>query len=163
MEYLKERISRIALMGFDVDGTLTDGGLYFGANGEFMKRFCVFDGYGLRQLMHAGIHVAWITARKSEIVTARANDLGITLLAQNVKDKHAHMESLLKSLKLDWNQCGFFGDDWPDFALLKSVGFAATTQTAPKPMQQQAHWLATRRAGDGAARELCDFILEKRQ
>ncbi len=149
----------VLLMGFDVDGTLTDGGLYFGAQGEALKRFSVFDGQGLRLLMQAGVEVTWITARHSEIVAKRAADLGIRQVIQHCNNKLDAFDQMRQHRGLDWNQCGFFGDDWPDFQLLKKVHLACTTNTAPLALQQQAVWVNTRPAGNGAARELCDFIL----
>lgn len=157
---IEQRAGKLELIGFDVDGTLTDGGLYFGPDGEVMKRFSVFDGHGLRRLIQSGIHVAWITARQSRIVETRAKDLGIKFVIQACKDKRASLDQLRTELGLEWEQCGFFGDDWPDFSVMREVGFAATTGTAPLQMRAQAHWIATRIAGHGAARELCDFIAD---
>lgn len=153
---------QIQLMGFDVDGTLTDGGLYFGAQGEMFKRFSVFDGQGLRFLMENGIYVVWITARESEIVTKRARDLGIPEIIQNCKTKLEAFDLIRKKRNLDWNQCGFFGDDWPDFKLLKKVNLSCTTITAPTELQKIAIWRNTRPPGNGAVRELCDFILKNK-
>lgn len=152
----------IQLMGFDVDGTLTDGGLYFGAQGEAMKRFSVFDGQGLRLLMDYGVKVVWITARSSAIVENRARDLGIHRLVQACTSKLQAYDEIRQSLALPWEACGYFGDDWPDYPVLKSVSLAATTPHAPLPMQQQANWINTRPAGEGAVRELCDFILSQK-
>jgi 3-deoxy-D-manno-octulosonate 8-phosphate phosphatase (KDO 8-P phosphatase) len=104
---------QLKLMGFDVDGTLTDGGLYFGNDGEVMKRFSVFDGQGLRLLMDHGVKVVWITARSSAIVERRAKDLGIYQLVQGCKTKLQAYDEIRQSLGLDWSECGFFGDDWP--------------------------------------------------
>lgn len=160
MDTIEQRAARIELIGFDVDGTLTDGGLYFGDNGEVMKRFSVFDGHGLRRLIQSGIAVAWVTARSSRIVEARARDLGIEHVLQGIKDKRSSMDTLRQQKGLEWAQCAFFGDDWPDFPVLQSVGFAATTGTAPLQMRAQAHWISTRPAGHGAARDLCDFIAD---
>ena len=160
MTTAQQRASRVQLMGFDVDGTLTDGGLYFGPNGEEFKRFSVFDGQGLRFLSDSGIVIAWITARSSEIVERRAQDLKIPHVVQGCKDKKTALDELRQQLQLDWDQCGFFGDDWPDYPVLKSVGFAATTQHAPSRMKAVAHWVSERQPGHGAARELCDFIIE---
>ncbi|MFN7834907.1 MAG: KdsC family phosphatase [Burkholderiaceae bacterium] len=154
----EQRAARVRLMGFDVDGTLTDGGLYFGRDGEAMKRFCVFDGHGLRSLLQNGIAVAWITARNSSIVEARAHDLGISHVVQACKQKRDALDEIRIALDLSWEQCGFFGDDWPDLPALQQVGFAATTSTAPGRILAQAHWIARRPAGHGAARDLCDFI-----
>lgn len=149
----------IKLMGFDVDGTLTDGGLYFGPEGEALKRFSVFDGQGLRLLMDHGIKVIWITARSSQIVAKRASDLGVHQLIQGCKTKLEAYDEIRQSLGLKWEQCGFFGDDWPDYPVLKQVGLACTTPTAPIALTNCAHWINTRPTGHGAARELCDFIL----
>ena len=149
----------LKLMGFDVDGTLTDGGLYFGPEGEAMKRFSVFDGQGLRLLMDYGIKVVWITARSSTIVEKRARDLGIYQLIQGCKTKLQAYDDIRQSLGLGWHECGFFGDDWPDFPVLKHVALAACTPHSPAIMQATANWINTRPAGGGAARELCEFIL----
>jgi 3-deoxy-D-manno-octulosonate 8-phosphate phosphatase (KDO 8-P phosphatase) len=149
----------IKLLGLDVDGTLTDGGLYFSAQGEAMKRFNVFDGQGLRLLMDHGIQVAWITARSSEIVTNRAKDLRIHHVVQGCKTKLQALDNIRQTLNLSWQECAFFGDDWPDYPVLKQVGLACTTPHSPPEMQHVAHWLNSRPAGHGAVRELCDFIL----
>ena len=100
--------AQIKLMGFDVDGTLTDGGLYFGNEGEVMKRFSVFDGQGLRLLMDHGIKVIWITARSSVIVEKRAKDLGIYQLVQGCKTKLQAYDDIRQLLGLEWSECGFF-------------------------------------------------------
>ncbi|MDX1668496.1 MAG: phenylphosphate carboxylase subunit delta [Limnobacter sp.] len=156
---VKSIAAKVKLMGFDVDGTLTDGGLYFGPDGETLKRFSVFDGQGLRLMMDHGIQVIWITARSSQIVAKRAADLGIYRLVQGCKTKLQAFDEVRQSLGLDWSECGFFGDDWPDFPVLKHVALACTTPTAPQSLRDVAKWVNTRPAGDGAARELCDFIL----
>lgn len=151
--------ANIKLMGFDVDGTLTDGGLYFGPEGETLKRFSVFDGQGLRLMMDHGIQVIWITARSSQIVAKRAADLGIYQLIQGCKTKLQAYDEVRQSLGLAWENCGFFGDDWPDYPVLKQVALSCTTPTAPLTMQKEAKWINTRPAGNGAVRELCDFVL----
>lgn len=153
---------QLKLMGFDVDGTLTDGGLYFGNDGEVMKRFSVFDGQGLRLLMDHGIKVVWITARSSAIVEKRAKDLGIYQLVQGCKTKLQAYDEIRLSLGLEWSECGFFGDDWPDYPVLQHVALAATTPHSPAPMKKVANWMNSRAPGDGAARELCDFILDNK-
>lgn len=154
-----EAASRLKLIGFDVDGTLTDGGLYFGNEGEVMKRFSVFDGQGLRLLMDHGIKVVWITARSSLIVEKRARDLGIHRLVQGCKTKLQAMDDIRQSLNVQWSECGFFGDDWPDYPVLQQVALAATTPHSPAELLETANWINTRPSGNGAARELCDFIL----
>ncbi|HEX4916458.1 MAG TPA: phenylphosphate carboxylase subunit delta [Limnobacter sp.] len=155
----KQAAADLQLMGFDVDGTLTDGGLYFGNDGEVMKRFSVFDGQGLRLLMDHGVKVVWITARSSAIVEKRARDLGIYQLVQGCKTKLQAFDEIRNALGLGWHQCGFFGDDWPDYPVLKQVALAATTPQSPSTMQAVSNWINRRPAGHGAVRELCDFVL----
>lgn len=150
---------KIKLLSLDVDGTLTDGGIYFGNDGEIMKRFSVFDGQGLRLLMDYGVKVVWITARSSSIVEKRAADLKIHKLVQGCHTKLAALDEIRQSLSLSWEECGHFGDDWPDFPVLKQVGLAGTTPLSPQPMQAQANWINTLPTGNGAVRELCDLIL----
>lgn len=154
-----EAASRVQLLGFDVDGTLTDGGLYFGSEGETMKRFNVYDGQGLRLLMDYGVKVVWITARSSGIVEKRAKDLGIYQLVQGCHKKLDAYDAIRQQLNLNWDQCGYFGDDWPDYPVLRQVALACTTPTAPIAMRKVATWINQRPAGHGAARELCDFVL----
>ena len=154
-----EAAPHIRLLGLDVDGTLTDGGLYFGAEGELMKRFSVIDGQGLRLLMDHGIKVVWITARSSDIVKRRAADLGIHRLVQGCATKLEVFDNLRTELQLSWAECAYFGDDWPDYPVLQHVGLAATTPGSPNAMQRCAHWYNTRPTGNGAVHELCDFIL----
>lgn len=150
---------QVKLIGFDVDGTLTDGGLYFSSEGEAFKRFSVFDGQGLRLLMDYGVKVIWITARSSAIVERRAKDLGIYQLVQGCHTKLEAYNEIRLQLGFDWSECGFFGDDWPDYPVLKKVGLPCTTPTAPQALRDTSIWINKRPAGHGGARELCDFIL----
>lgn len=156
------RAAALRLMAFDVDGTLTDGGLYIGAEGEQFKRFSVHDGQGLVWLREAGIELALITGRRSGIVERRAQELGITTILQGVADKAAALRQCCDQRQLALEACGFMGDDWPDLPALRIAGFAATVPHAPSALCEVAHWQATREAGAGAVRELAEFILAAR-
>lgn len=160
MPAAKKAAAHIRLLGLDVDGTLTDGGLYISEAGEVMKRFSVHDGQGLRLLQDHGIAVAFITARKSPIAVARAAELGVAHVVQGCKHKLPAMDAIRQQLGLTWAQCAFFGDDWPDYPVLQQVGLPCTTPQSPPPMVQAALWLNQRPPGGGAVRELCDFILQ---
>ena len=120
------RASLVQLMVFDVDGILTDGSLYFGAEGEMIKRFNVLDGYGIKLLQQHGIATAIISARSSAIVLRRASDLGIEHIVQGVHDKRQAFEQLCIKTGLNKKACGFIGDDWLDLPILTQVGFAAS-------------------------------------
>jgi 3-deoxy-D-manno-octulosonate 8-phosphate phosphatase (KDO 8-P phosphatase) len=151
--------ARVRLMAFDVDGTLTDGGILISADGELFKRFSVRDGLGLVLLQQAGIRVALVTGRNSEIVSRRARELQIDTVLQGVADKAQAMRELCEQRGLSLEQAGFMGDDWPDLPAMQAVGFAATVPDAATEVRRIAHFVATAPAGAGAARELAEFVL----
>ena len=157
-----ERARLLRLMAFDIDGTLTDGSILIGAQGELYKRFSVHDGLGLVWLREAGIEPVFITGRSSEIVMRRASELGVAVVMQGVADKAGALRQLCQQRDLSLSACGFMGDDYPDLPALKIAGFAATVPHAPALLQHSAHWQASRPAGHGAARELAEFILQAR-
>lgn len=154
-----EKAKTIRLMGFDVDGVLTDGRLYFTPAGDEMKAFHSRDGLGMVALAKAGVKLAIITGRSSEIVTRRAENLGIDLLFQGVADKRAVMADLLAAEGLEFAQAGYMGDDIVDLAVMRACGFAATVPDAEPLIKQHADFVAQQAAGLGAAREVCELIL----
>jgi len=153
------RAAAIRLMAFDVDGTLTDGGLYIGPQGESHKRFSVHDGLGLVLLREHGIVPAIITGRRSAIVEQRARELGIEAVRQGVADKAQALHDLAQQHGLQLNQCGFMGDDWPDLPAMRVAGLAATVPSAAAELRRMAHWVSSAAAGHGAARELAEWLL----
>ncbi|WP_420223852.1 KdsC family phosphatase [Pigmentiphaga litoralis] len=154
-----ERATRLRLMIFDVDGVLTDGSLLYGEHGETIKAFHALDGFGIRMLQESGILVSFITGRDSPIVARRAADLGISDVQQGVRDKSQALTALAQRHGLDMEQVGFMGDDVIDLHAMQRVGFAASVPEAPPYVAQAAHWISSRPAGTGAARECCDLIL----
>lgn len=155
----EKKAAEVRLMIFDVDGVLTDGGLLFGCDGEVIKRFNVLDGHGIKLLMMAGISTAIISARQSAIVTRRAADLGIPHVYQGVHDKRVAFEQLLADQRVAASACGFIGDDVIDLPILSRVGFAASVPNAHAEVLSRVAYVTRARGGDGAAREVCDFIL----
>ncbi len=153
------RAAAVRLMAFDVDGTLTDGGIHIGPDGEAHKRFSVRDGFGLVLLQQAGIRVALVTGRSSAIVAQRARELRIDTVLQGVADKAAAMRELCADTGVELAQAGFMGDDWPDLPAMLAVGFAATVPDAAPEVRRIAHWTATQPAGGGAVRELAEHLL----
>ncbi|MES2041546.1 MAG: HAD hydrolase family protein [Pseudomonadota bacterium] len=151
--------SKIRLMIFDVDGILTDGSLYFGPEGEMMKCFNVLDGHGIKLLQQAGIDTAIISARQSAIVIKRAADLGISHVSQGVHDKKGAFLELLAKLDIPEQECGFIGDDVIDLPILTRVGFTASVPNAHAEVRQRVQYITKATGGQGAAREVCDFIL----
>lgn len=156
---VQERLRAIRLMAFDVDGVLTDGRLFYNADGEYLKAFHALDGYGLRLLKECGIKVALITGRDGPIVARRASELGINEVHQGINDKSTVLQSLAQRHELDMKQIGYMGDDIIDLTAMKRVGFAASVPNAPVYIHQLAHWVSDAPAGYGAARKCCDLIL----
>lgn len=154
-----ERASRVRLMLFDVDGVLTDGRLWYGAAGEAFKCFDARDGHGLKMLLEAGIAVALLSGRDSPAVAARAAELGIGCLLQGVADKRAAFERLLAERGLEPAAAGFMGDELVDLPVLTRCGFACAPPEAPPLVRRHAHFVCTARAGAGAAREVCEYLL----
>ncbi len=155
----ERRAAALRLLVLDVDGVLTDGRLYFGADGEALKVFDVRDGHGIKLLREAGIEVAILSARRSPVVERRARELGITRVVQGAADKGAGLVELMAALQVGPEQCGYIGDDWPDLAALARAGFAATVADAAPEVRRVAHWISTAPGGRGAVRELAEFIL----
>jgi 3-deoxy-D-manno-octulosonate 8-phosphate phosphatase (KDO 8-P phosphatase) len=157
---LQNRAKQIRLVCFDVDGTLTDGKLYFDSEGRESKAFNVHDGQGLRLLEDNGIAVALITARVSESAKARAVDLRLSHVFIGVKDKAACLIALCEQLNITTQQAAFMGDDVPDLAAMKLSALACVPANAHAWMFDHADWIIPKNSGEGAARALCDFILE---
>ena len=153
---------RLRLFAFDVDGTLTDGRLYIGNQGEVMKAFSVHDGHALVAMRRAGWKIALITGRSSAIVERRAEELGIEIVMQGVGDKALALREACARAGVDLEDAGFMGDDWPDLPAMRAAAFAATVPGAPDEIRDAAHWVATRPAGHGAVRELADWLLRLR-
>ena len=155
-----ERARGVKLMIFDVDGVLTDGRLYLSDSGEEMKAFSTRDGQGINLLRESGIAVGVITARSSRVVERRARELGIGLLRQGASDKAGAFAELLSGQKLKASEAGYMGDDLADLPVLIRCGFAATVSSAPEAVRSRAHYVARAAGGEGAAREVCEFILK---
>ena len=149
----------IRVVFFDVDGVLTDGGLYFSEGGETLKRFNTLDGHGLKLLQRAGITPAVITGRDSPALRVRLAALGIEHAHFGTEDKRPAAEVTLKALGLDWSQAAAMGDDWPDLPVMTRCALACAPANAQAEVLAAAHCVTHRRGGDGAVRELCDLLL----
>lgn len=144
---------------FDVDGVLTDGRIYVGADGETFKAFATLDGHGLKLLQQAGIAPVVISGRDSAAVRRRIADLGIAHCEFGVSDKLAAADALLGRLGVDWRAIAAMGDDWPDLPLLSRAAFACAPPHAHPEVRAVAHHVTSAAAGHGAARECCDVLL----
>ncbi len=156
---IRDRAARVKLAVFDVDGVLTDGKLWYTADGREIKAFNALDGFGLKRLLTNGIEVAIITARVSHVVTERMAELGVAHVYQGQKDKRACLQQLLHALKLEAAQSAYTGDDLPDLAAMQMAGLSIAPANAHPWVRERAHWRTQLAGGNGAAREACDLIL----
>jgi len=154
---LKAQGMRVAF--FDVDGVLTDGGLFFTDSGETIKRFSTLDGHGLKMLQKAGITPAVITGRDSAPLRTRLQALGISHVRYGTEDKAPAAQEILNELGLEWSQAAHMGDDWPDMAVMTRAAFACAPNNAHIEVKAIAHYVTQHHGGHGAVREFCDLLL----
>ena len=144
---------------FDVDGVLTDGGLYFSAEGETLKRFNTLDGQGIKLLQRAGITPVVITGRDSPPLRLRLQALGITQAYFGTENKRPAAEQTLQAMGLSWSQAAAIGDDWPDLPVMRRCALACAPPNGHVEARAVAHYVTQARGGEGAAREFCDLLL----
>ena len=143
----------------DVDGTLTDGGIYIGNDGEIMKRFHVKDGYGIHNILpELGITPIVITGRSSAIIKIRCRELGIEYLIQESSDKVYDMKNVLGRLKIPLAQTAYIGDDLNDFDAMQLVGIKGCPRDAVDEIKKIADYVANSKGGEGAVREFIDWL-----
>lgn len=155
-------LRRVQLLVLDVDGVLTDGRLYYGARGEVLKVFNVKDGHGIKEVAAAGVTVAIISGRKSAAVAKRARELGIRHVTQGANDKLAALTRLAKSRGIELEHCACVGDDTPDAAIMQAAGLGIAVADAHADAREAADLVTTRAGGQGAVREVCDWLMAAR-
>lgn len=153
------RAKSTRLIAFDVDGVMTDGGLYLSDSGGEFKRFNSLDGQGLKMLRASGVELAIITGRTSRCVELRAHNLGINYLYQGVNDKLDAMRKLLSQLHLPPAVAAFMGDDVVDLPVMRHVGLSFSVPEAPQAVRDRAHYVTMRSGGHGAVREVCELLM----
>ncbi|MEO1341863.1 MAG: HAD-IIIA family hydrolase [Cyanobacteria bacterium J06635_13] len=156
---LQNKMSGVKLLALDVDGILTDGGLYYTESGEVCKKFNVKDGKGIKLLMQAGIEVAIISANDSAATKYRAQKLGIANCFIAVEDKMVVLKQLCDQLNLSLEQVAYMGDDLNDLPVLKAVGIPITVADAIAQNKAAAIYVTERAGGNAAVREICNLLL----
>jgi 3-deoxy-D-manno-octulosonate 8-phosphate phosphatase (KDO 8-P phosphatase) len=159
---LRRRLAAMQVLVLDVDGVLTDGGLWHGPEGELIKRFDVRDGLGIKLLQEAGLEVAFLSGGRGGATEVRAQQLGIRHCLVGVKDKPVAMAGLRQQLGVEAEQIVFVGDDMNDLAVQGSVGLLVATADAAAPLRRRAHAVLGRPGGHGAVRELAERLLQAR-
>jgi 3-deoxy-D-manno-octulosonate 8-phosphate phosphatase (KDO 8-P phosphatase) len=156
---INTRAANIKLVAFDIDGVMTDGGLHYTDDGHELKTFNVQDGLGVVLLRRAGIKVAIITGRTSNVVNCRAKDLGVEHVFHGVGDKGAVSGQLLEQLGLQWSELAFMGDDLIDLPAMTRCGLAIAPANARPVVKERAHVVTDASGGKGAVREAIELIL----
>ena len=157
-----ERAAKIRLLLLDVDGVLTDGTIIYLPGGFETKGFSTRDGLGIRLAQKAGVEVGIITARQSEVVQYRADNLGIKLLFQGAGKKAEVLKEILAEKAMKAEEVAYMGDDWLDLPAMSEVGLAAAVADAAPEVREIAHFVSAYPGGRGAVRELCELIVEAR-
>ncbi|MGB0909683.1 MAG: KdsC family phosphatase [Nitrospirales bacterium] len=155
-------LKRLRLLALDVDGVLTDGGMYYGEAGEEFKKFQTRDGMGIKLLQAEGFLTAIVTGEKTQIVKRRAQKLGIPEVHQGIQDKLAVLKGLVTKYGLTFDQVAYMGDDVNDLEALCEVGFSGAPADCMEPVRQVVHYICRRKGGEGAVREVTDLILSAR-
>jgi 3-deoxy-D-manno-octulosonate 8-phosphate phosphatase (KDO 8-P phosphatase) len=158
----RKRLVALKLVVLDVDGVLTDGGLWFGPDGQLLKRFDVRDGLGLRLLQQAGLQLAFLSGGSGGATEVRARQLGIAHCLVGIKDKPAALLALQQRLGVNKNSTAFVGDDLNDLAVRQQVGLLLAPSDACWALRCHADSVLARRGGHGAVRELAERILQAR-
>lgn len=157
---------RVRLVVLDVDGVLTDGGVYMGASASGepveLKRFDIGDGLGVRMLARAGLRVVVVSGRESPATTSRARELGVEARQQADGYKMGLVAELLSDMGCDWAELAAVGDDLPDLPVLRRAGLAVAVANAVTEVRAAAHWRTTRPGGRGAVREFAEALLRAR-
>lgn len=160
MRDIIEKARQIRLVIFDVDGVLTDGGLHIDDNGAEHKVFYSRDGHGMKMLQDSGVDIAIITGRMSEAVTHRMTSLGIEHVYQGRQEKLPVFDDLARQLEIQPEQIAYVGDDVVDLPVMQRVGLAIAVQDAHEWVKKHAHWQTPHKGGKGAARDVCELIME---
>ena len=153
-------LKRIRLFATDVDGVLTDAGMYYSESGEEMKKFNTRDGMGIKLLQRAGIITAIVTQERTKLVARRGEKLMIPEVHQGVMDKLALVREMTARHGLSLNQVAYIGDDVNDVATLKAVGFSATPADGMPQAVAAVDYVCVKKGGEGAVREIIEMILE---
>ena len=156
---LKKKLENIKLLVMDIDGTLTDGSVYYGPSGELFKRFGVKDGMGITLLRKSDIKTAFLTSEKSPINDTRASKLKIDKVVQDSRNKTGDIEQIAKSFNYSLEETAFIGDDVNDLHALGLAGFSACPANSTKAIKNQVDYISNYEGGMGAVREICEMIL----
>jgi len=159
---LQKRLAGVRMLAMDVDGVLTDAGMYYSESGDELKKFNTRDGMGIKMLQAVGVITAFVTKEKTAIVERRGQKLAVPEVHQGIDDKLTDLTRLARKHGLTFAQIAYIGDDVNDLDALKAVGFSAAPADAMPVVLQAVHYVCAKKGGEGAVRELTDLLLAAR-
>ena len=159
---LHGRLGKVRMLAMDVDGVLTDAGMYYSESGDELKKFNTRDGMGIKMVQAAGVVTAFVTREKTAIVERRGQKLAVPEVHQGVEDKLTDLTRLARKHGLTLAQVAYIGDDVNDLEALQAVGFSAAPADAMPVVLEAVHYVCAKKGGEGAVRELTDLILAAR-
>lgn len=162
MQDILDKAAKIKLVIFDVDGVLTSGALFYGDDGQEYKAFHSRDGHGMKMLQKSGVEIGIITGRTSKVVEHRMQNLGVQHVYQGKLEKLPAFEELIAKLGVNPQEVAYVGDDVVDLPILTRVGLAIAVADAHHLVARHAHWQTPHGGGQGAARDVCELIMEAR-
>ena len=159
---LHASLGKVRMLAMDVDGVLTDAGMYYSESGDELKKFHTRDGMGIKMLQAAGVITAFITKEKTAIVERRGQKLAVPEVHQGIDDKLTDLTRLVRKYGLTLAQVAYIGDDVNDLEVLQAVGFSAAPADAMPIVIEAVHYVCAKKGGEGAVREISDLILAAR-
>lgn len=154
--------SKIKYLVIDVDGTLTDAGIYYDENGNELKKFCTKDAAGFFTAHQAGIKIMVLTGRECAATTRRMSEMKVDYLVQNIKDKIAYLDDFIQREKISYEEIGYLGDDLNDLAGMKKAGFAGCPEDACEEIKEICDYVSGVKGGQGAVRDIVSHLLKER-
>lgn len=153
-------LKSIKLLCCDIDGVMTDGGMYYGPEGQIMVKFNVLDGMGIKLIQKIGIKTCFVTMSNTQIIQSRADVLGIDYCFMGISDKREKIEELTNELSINFNETAHIADDVNDLSLLEVVGCSVTVPNGVDEVKATASYITSKAGGFGAVRELCDCLVK---
>lgn len=158
----EQNLQKIKYLVIDVDGTMTDAGIYYDENGNELKKFCTKDAAGFFAAHAAGIKIMVLTGRECEATTRRMKEMKVDFLIQNCKDKIAYLQEFMEKENITFEEIGYLGDDLNDFTGMQLAGFAGCPQDACDEIKEICDYVSDVKAGQGAVRDIVTYLLKQR-
>ena len=158
----REQFQNIKYLIIDVDGTMTDAGIYYDEHGNELKKFCTKDAAGFFAARQVGIKIMVLTGRECAATTRRMQEMKVDYLVQNIKDKISYLDNFMKENHITFEQIGYLGDDLNDYAGMKAAGYAGCPADACEEIKAICNYVSPVKGGQGAVRDIITYLLKQR-